>query len=47
MKRLFWLIFGAVLAWIFARLQMDELYAEISRLRELERQKQENEDASD
>ncbi len=38
MKRLFWLalglLIGAVAVWVVSRSQMDNLYAEISRMRE-------------
>lgn len=44
MKRLFWSLLGAVLAaigvWWFARSRMDDLYGEISRLREYEKKEQ-------
>ncbi|MEM9949982.1 MAG: hypothetical protein AAF846_00170 [Chloroflexota bacterium] len=39
MKRLFWLTLGAVIVWYFSRTQMDDLYGEISRLREADRQR--------
>ena len=44
MKRLFWSLFAAMLGgflvWLFARHRMDNLYSEISRLREFERREQ-------
>lgn len=36
MKRLFWLILGAIGVWFVARRRMDGLYSEVSRLREIE-----------
>jgi hypothetical protein len=45
MKRLFWSFLGAfigsLVVWVFARRQMDSLYAEISRLRLLEHKQEE------
>ncbi|MGJ3239106.1 MAG: hypothetical protein ACFE0Q_10415 [Anaerolineae bacterium] len=41
MKQVFWSLLGAVVVWFFARSQMDELYGEVSRLREAERRRQE------
>ncbi|MEL6404943.1 MAG: cbb3-type cytochrome oxidase assembly protein CcoS [Chloroflexota bacterium] len=42
MNRLFWLSLGAIIAgvivWAVARNQMDDLYAEISRMREEQRE---------
>lgn len=44
MNRLFWVTLGALIAgfvvWAVARNQMDDLYAEISRLREQQRDQQ-------
>ena len=43
MNRLFWLSLGAIIGsfivWAVARNQMDDLYAEISRMREEQRER--------
>ena len=40
MKRLMWVLLGAILVWFFSRRRMDALYTEISRLREYEYKEQ-------